>query len=236
MSRSDGFLSRWSRRKHEARAAPPEPAAEAGTGPADALAPPAAPSPGAAELSEAELAALPRPEDLTAQSDLAPFLRSGVPVLLRKAALRRMWTLDPAIRDFVGEARDYSYDWNVPGGVPVSGPLLPGDDVEGTLGRLFSRLQPDPDSGTEPVLSGADADATAHPEPAAERDGAPARESEGGAEPQHRLAQDVQTSGPIPVASGPDLAGAEPQTGPPSDAAGPASGARRHGAARPKFD
>ena len=31
--------------------------------------------------------------------------------------------LDPAIRDFVGHARDYAYDWNTPGGVPGSGTI-----------------------------------------------------------------------------------------------------------------
>jgi hypothetical protein len=46
-----------------------------------------------------------------------------VPEPLRNAALRRMWSLDPKIRDFVSEAREYAYDWNVPGGVPGSGPL-----------------------------------------------------------------------------------------------------------------
>ena len=48
-----------------------------------------------------------------------------------------MWSLDPAIRDYVGEAREYAYDWNVPGGVPGNGPLLPTDDVGAMLGRIF---------------------------------------------------------------------------------------------------
>jgi hypothetical protein len=48
-----------------------------------------------------------------------------------------MWALDPAIRDFVGEARDYAYDWNAPGGVPGSGPLLASDDVDALLRRAI---------------------------------------------------------------------------------------------------
>src|SRR3546814_4496941 len=40
---------------------------------------------------------LPSLEDLTAESDLTAFLREGVPESLKKAALRKMWSLDPAI-------------------------------------------------------------------------------------------------------------------------------------------
>jgi hypothetical protein len=37
-----------------------------------------------------------------------------VPEALKLAALRRMWTLDPAIRDYVGPA-EYAWDFNDPG-------------------------------------------------------------------------------------------------------------------------
>jgi hypothetical protein len=80
---------------------------------------------------------LPRIEDLTPETDLAPFLRNGVPSGLRNAALRRMWALDPTIRDGVGDALDYAYDWNVAGGVPGSGPLLPSDDVEAMVRSIM---------------------------------------------------------------------------------------------------
>lgn len=147
MSSSD-FLSRWSRRKLEARkadaadAAGPTPRPETAGDPA----PPGtgeglACGPEGAALSPEAIAALPRIEDLTADTDLSQFLRAGVPSLLRQAALRRMWSLDPAIRDFVGEARDYSYDWNVPGGVPVSGPLAPSEDAVAEFDRMFGRPQ-----------------------------------------------------------------------------------------------
>ena len=137
MSGADGFLARWSRRKLEPDGtadpdvAPVSDDGQAGVGDVEA------------PLSAEDIAALPRIEELTAETDLTQFLRRGVPALLRQQALRRMWSLDPAIRDFVGEARDYSYDWNVPGGVPVSGPLGPGDDAEATLSRMFSRLRAD---------------------------------------------------------------------------------------------
>jgi hypothetical protein len=139
----ENFLSRWSRRKQQARRGGPDrvpansPAPEADVGN----------SPIAAEqdTSAEELAPLPRLEDLTAQSDLAQFLRKGVPAALRNAALRRMWALDPKIRDYVGEARDYAYDWNAPAGVPGSGPLDE-RDIEGLLRRVIGNAEPGPRS------------------------------------------------------------------------------------------
>jgi hypothetical protein len=134
---SGEFLSRWSRRKLEVKRAEeiaPADAPEAG--------PDAAPgaeelSPG--ELSPEELAALPPVESLTAQSDISAFLRKGVPQALRNAALRRAWALDPEIRDYIGDARDYAYDWNVPGGVPGTGPLDAGTDLARMVEDVFGR-------------------------------------------------------------------------------------------------
>lgn len=125
----DGFLSRWSRRKRAAEAGQPldEPAAPARAAPA--AAPPAAPAPAAgAEPAEPPFdpASLPPIESLTAESDFTAFLRKGVPAALRHAALRKAWSLDPAIRDFVGPA-DYAWDFNAPDGVPGFGLDLPGD-------------------------------------------------------------------------------------------------------------
>src|SRR3546814_13556309 len=47
---------------------------------------------------------LPSLENLTAESDLTAFIREGVPESLKKAALRKMWLLEQAIRDHVGLA------------------------------------------------------------------------------------------------------------------------------------
>jgi hypothetical protein len=147
---SDGFLARWARRKRDVRESE-----RTETPPADMEAVETAAVPGddavvpEAAGTEAELdllAELPSLDDLTAETDLLPFLRAGVPAALRNAALRKMWSVDPAIRDFVSEAREYAYDWNTPGGVPGLGPLLPGDDVKAMLGRLFNR---DPSEAAE---------------------------------------------------------------------------------------
>ena len=117
---SGEFLSRWSRLKEDARRSESGPQPDAAEAPAGA--PPREAEPASVlpepELTPEELAALPKVEEITAASDISGFLRRGVPDALRNAALRKMWTLDPAIRDFVGEARDYAYDWNTPGGVP----------------------------------------------------------------------------------------------------------------------
>ncbi|MEE7484974.1 DUF3306 domain-containing protein [Methylobacterium oryzae] len=149
---SEGFLSRWTRRKLAVRAAAlaergappapdtaPLPEPDAGAAEAAAIAPETGPEarPPVPEPADDAVVELPSLEALTPETDLVPFLRAGVPAALRNAALRRMWSLDPAIRDFVSEAREYAYDWNTPGGVPGLGPLLPSDDVQAMLGRLL---------------------------------------------------------------------------------------------------
>lgn len=83
---SDGFLSRWSRRKAEART-PPVPAPEAP--------PAAAPATAPTEAEPDPVADLPPIESLTPDSDFSPFLRAGVPDDLRKAAMSRLWASDP---------------------------------------------------------------------------------------------------------------------------------------------
>ncbi|SFG84894.1 DUF3306 domain-containing protein [Methylobacterium gossipiicola] len=152
---SDGFLARWAQRKRAVRRAerpetsPPEAetALDGAVPPADGAAPPDTTD---EAVDQDVLADLPSLADLTAETDLTPFLRAGIPAALRNAALRKMWSVDPAIRDFVSEAREYAYDWNTPGSVPGLGPLLPSDDVKAMLGRMFNAPpseEPEDDSG-----------------------------------------------------------------------------------------
>jgi hypothetical protein len=137
----DAFLTRWSRRKREARReqAPAEPIQPVDDG--EAAAPSSSAAPTEAELTPEEIAALPKIEELAPDSDISGFLRKGVPELLRNAALRRIWALDPAVRDYVGDARDYAYDWNVPGGVPGNGPLSPTLKPPKAVEDFFSKGQ-----------------------------------------------------------------------------------------------
>jgi hypothetical protein len=120
----EGFLSRWSRRKRavvEGRA-PEEPKP-----PAPLEAKPEAP-PAEAE-DDFDLASLPPVESLTIESDFTAFLHRKVPRELRAAALHRAWSLDPAIRDFIGPA-DYAWDFNAPDGVPGFALELGGDAMK----------------------------------------------------------------------------------------------------------
>ncbi|NDV85339.1 DUF3306 domain-containing protein [Aurantimonas aggregata] len=135
---SNEFFARWSRRKLEeaspktGEAAVPPPEAE------DSTAPVAAEADAPVEpITEEELAALPEPDAVTDWSEIAGFLRQGVPLALRNRAMRRIWSLDPSIRDYVGDARDYAWDWNVPGGMPVSGPLSATTDVGKMVRGLY---------------------------------------------------------------------------------------------------
>jgi hypothetical protein len=138
----DGFLQRWSRRKQEAARPPaaPPPASPDRVAAARAQVDDVVRREAEADEREALLARLPKLEDLTAQSDFRAFMHPLVPAALRSAALSRMWTLDPAIRDFVGPARDYAWDWNVPGGVPGGGPAPSLADVQSMLSRLTARM------------------------------------------------------------------------------------------------
>jgi hypothetical protein len=155
MSDGEGFLSRWSRLKQEGPPTDQNAPSVAPGGDGDAAAS-AAPTPGEAAGGEAAFD-LPAIETLTGASDFSAFMRPGVPDALRVAALRRLWAIDPAIRDFIGDARDYGWDWHVPGGVPGSGPLLPTDDVKRLLARILGD-PPEQAKRTDAAAGTADAD------------------------------------------------------------------------------
>lgn len=216
---SSDFLSRWSRRKRATDRAPP---AVEETPPSPDPVEPQAVEP---ELGVEPLPPLPDLSELTAQSDVTAFLQKGVPQTLRNAALRRMWSLDPAIRDRVGDALDYAWDWNVPGGVPGTGPLSVSEvaraasDMAERLDRTLlpepERLalaeEPAPDHAASPPESGP-------PPPGVE----PSAEPSGLAPPA--------AAGPAPAGPDerfPDLSDArsEPEV--------PPAPLRRHGRAKP---
>jgi hypothetical protein len=140
MSDDKTFLARWSRRKREV--APdtreqPKPENAGGS---------AASRTSAASLSPGETqplfdpASLPPIESIIVGSDISAFLASGVPADLTRAALRRVWSSDPMIRDFVGLSEN-SWDFNAPGAMPGFGPI---DKEE--VARLVTRLLGEPDA------------------------------------------------------------------------------------------
>jgi uncharacterized protein DUF3306 len=111
------FLKRWSRRKQEAKEeaktaepTPPPPVEAVVTTPAAPTEP------------EIDLSKLPSIESITAGTDITEFLRKGIPAELSRAALRRAWAADPAIRDFVGLAEN-AWDFTDPDAMPGFGAL-----------------------------------------------------------------------------------------------------------------
>jgi uncharacterized protein DUF3306 len=131
MSDPEDILARWSRRKAAARASPQ---------PTEAPAPDNAPSDGtAAAAAETpppfDLASLPSIESIGAETDLRVFLAKGVPADLTRAALRRAWSADPAIRDFIGLSEN-SWDFNDPGAMDGFGSLEP-EQVRKILAQML---------------------------------------------------------------------------------------------------
>ena len=78
------------------------------------------------------------------------FLSPGVPKELARAALRRAWSADPAIRDFVGLAEN-AWDFTDPTAMAGFGELLPGYDVKKLVAQIFG-------DGEKPADPGATAD------------------------------------------------------------------------------
>lgn len=147
----ENIFSRWSRRKQAVRYGEPlEPVEEGKTlEPTGEEAEAAAqPEPEQSDICEP----LPDIEELTAESDLAAFLRKGVPNSLRSAAMRKMWSLDPAIRDHIGLS-EYAWDFNQPGSMTGFGPLTANESVAEFLSTMsdgtppkVSRAEPQPEA------------------------------------------------------------------------------------------
>src|SRR6185437_1078285 len=123
MSGEKSFLARWSRRKREAIADRRDHTKPANTGNSAAVpdtAVPPAPPIEAPPLVDP--ISLPPIESIGPGSDLRAFLAAGVPADLTRAALRRAWSAEPAIRDFIGLSES-SWDFNAAGGVPGFGAM-----------------------------------------------------------------------------------------------------------------
>ena len=147
MSDPERFVERWSRlkrksvkKKHEAEPAPSDRHPAAATAAvAEQEGQDAAPNAGKAAAAVFDPATLPPIESITAGSDIRAFLQSGVPAELTKAALRRLWTTDPAIRDFIGIAEN-QWDFTDPTAMPGFGPLEATDDVRELVAQAMGKL------------------------------------------------------------------------------------------------
>jgi hypothetical protein len=83
-------------------------------------------------------AGLPSIEAITANTDISGFLQSRVPGELTRAALRRAWASDPAIRDFIGIAEN-QWDFNDPNAIPGFGPSQAQDSAPALLAQALGR-------------------------------------------------------------------------------------------------
>lgn len=172
MNDPDNFLSRWSRRKRGVGANDPR-AEKTDAELHDRNASPGgepkqvAPKGETAHPSAFDVTSLPPIESIGADTDISPFMQAGVPTALRHAALRRAWSADPAIRDYLGPTENF-WDAAGPDGIPGFGDLDPGLDVKRMVSELFGETaadNPEPkkhDSAYAPVQLEKDSEAHHH--------------------------------------------------------------------------
>jgi len=157
---SEDFLTRWSQRKRnvaeteQAKSAPgerdtiAEDAIPENAKSVEAIEPPPEPV--------FDLKNLPSIESITAATDIRPFLAPGVPADIARAALRRAWSADPRIRDFVGLA-DYDWDYHTPGSAAGFGPLEMTDELRQMVRRIVGDIvDPDPPEKAREPATGAE--------------------------------------------------------------------------------
>jgi hypothetical protein len=237
MSEPENFVARWSRLKREKEKqadagpvlpSPPEAAGlprnhQAGQGQS-----PAAPSGQGAPPTPAPVdpASLPPIESITAGSDIRQFLQSGVPAELAKAALRRAWTTDPAIRDFIGLAEN-QWDFTDPTAMHGFGPLEATDDVRqlvsqamGRWGTACERVAEGPAAETSVASAQASHSGEVRMKPPAQAPGIP---------PGIRPADETANSPPEQ-----NEVDAAPQQASTTAESGPAPNRRPHGSALPQ--
>ena len=144
MNDSDNFLSRWSRRKRGTDADEPrsENSSEQANDQTASRSKQAVSKDDAGSPPEFDIASLPPIESIGAGTDISAFMQTGVPTALRHAALRRAWTADPSIRDYMGPTENF-WDAAGPDGIPGFGELDPGLDVKRMVSELFGETAPD---------------------------------------------------------------------------------------------
>jgi hypothetical protein len=142
MSEPEDFLSRWSRRKaatseqdrHEQDAPAVAPEVDARTSEDQKPDTVGAEPQGDVTTPAFDPTTLPPIESIDAGTDIGAFLKAGVPADMTRAALRRAWATDPAIRDFVGLAEN-AWDFTAPDAIPGFGPLS-AEDALRAMGQL----------------------------------------------------------------------------------------------------
>jgi hypothetical protein len=241
MTEPEDFLTRWSRRKRDAKVESEAAtksdaeqqsreravASDAETQSAQQVSVPAGES---APEKVFDLSKLPSLDSIGPATDIRVFLQPGVPEALSRAALRRAWAADPGIRDFVGLAEN-SWDFTASDGMHGFGALDPADAK-----RLIAQLLSGDDNRDAPAATAAaetqdrsgdvelEGSAAAEAIPAATGDAAgPSREAmASGADEAMKIGGDVSSDG----ASQDNIAMQNNQTEP--------QGRRIHGRALPQ--
>lgn len=161
MSGDDTFIARWSRLKQQA--AEERKSSRTGTEAEsrqtlredDERAEKAEAQSGHAPVKSVEaeppfdVTSLPPIEFILADTDIRAFLQKGVPPALTRAALRRAWTADPAIRDFI-EMAENQWDFTDPTSIPGFGPLQATDDVRQLVQQALGNLPGAPEAPDDP--------------------------------------------------------------------------------------
>ena len=139
MTEPENFLKRWSQRKLAERERSKDEHATNQNAPvehdASAAEPPQIDGMAKASDEAFDLADLPAIDSIAANTDVTAFLRPGVPPDLTRAALRRAWTSDPAIRDFVGLVEN-GWDFNDPSAMAGFGAIT-ADEVAQLASKII---------------------------------------------------------------------------------------------------
>ena len=135
MTADESFLTRWSRRKRGAATAGRDRPTAERIEDRTPRATPEAPNSAQEPSQLVDIASLPPIESIVAGSDVRAFLTPGVPADLARAALRRAWSAEPAIRDFIGLSEN-SWDFTAPDGIPGFGSVT-GEEVRRLLRQVL---------------------------------------------------------------------------------------------------
>jgi hypothetical protein len=192
MSADESFIARWARRKRGAARTARDQAKPKNARDGAVLEAAAASLPPEETQSLFDPASLPPIQSIDASSDIRPFLAADVPADLARAALRRAWSADPGIRDFIGLSEN-SWDFNAAGGVPGFGSLT-AEDARRLLARVMEETEAlDPSRDAAERLSDDQA-----PAPVSESD----QTTTGSAANQMKLSPNTDTDHGNPVPSG----------------------------------
>lgn len=152
MSEDENVLARWSRLKREAskneaaeREVPVAPQkadrpVAAGTAENTAEKTSVPPPAGKSSARTFDPDSLPPIDSISATSDIRSFLQAGVPEDLTRAALRRVWSADPEIREFIGLAEN-QWDFTDPLGVPGFGSLESTGDIRDLVAQATGEVR-----------------------------------------------------------------------------------------------